>query len=65
MKSTQPEPRLWRIEDVAEHIGCTPRHVNNLMAAGLPYLKIGRLLRFDPEEITRHLRESRIITTKA
>lgn len=46
------QPRLWDKADVARFAGVTKRTVDNLMARGLPHLKIGaRRVRFDPAEV--------------
>ncbi len=50
---------LWTVPDVAKYFGCTPRHVVNLQANGLPYFYIGRLVRFDPAEVRDYLRSHR------
>lgn len=49
-----PDPRtdLIGINDVAQRLGVTVRHVRRLVAERrIPYLKWGHLLRFDPSEI--------------
>ena len=51
--------KLWTIDQVASYLGCTPRHVHNLLRAGLPHLYLGRLLRFDPQEIRDYLLKHR------
>jgi hypothetical protein len=35
--------------------------VQNLVASGLPHIKLGRLIRFCPEEVRRHLLRERAI----
>lgn len=62
MKNTDPERRLWTLQDMARFMGCTTRHIQNLMVAGLPYLKLGRLVRFDPEEVRRYVFKTRKMT---
>lgn len=53
---TQPSSKiLWTCDEVAAFFRCTPRHVHNLISRGLPHLYIGRLLRFDSEEIHGYL----------
>lgn len=45
-------PTLLDITMLADHLGVTPRHVRRLIAERrIPYLKWGRLIRFDPDEI--------------
>jgi phage terminase Nu1 subunit (DNA packaging protein) len=52
---------LWTVADVARFFGCTPRHVVNLQANGLPHFYLGRLVRFDPAEVREYLRSNRRI----
>jgi excisionase family DNA binding protein len=52
-------PQLLTIEQLAERLGITVRHVRRLVAERrVPYLKVGRLVRFDPSEIAKWLRDS-------
>ncbi len=52
MPSTEELPRLLSIEQLAEHLGVTERHVRRLVAERrVPFLKWRRFIRFDPEEI--------------
>ena len=54
-------PRLLDIEEVAEHLGVTVRHVRRLVAERrIPLLRWGHLLRFDPEELAAWLEEARV-----
>jgi excisionase family DNA binding protein len=49
-------PRLVDISEIAEHLGVTVRHVRQLVAERrIPYVKWGKLLRFDPDEISNWL----------
>lgn len=50
---------LWTIDEVAAFLRCTVRHVHNLIPTGLPHLYLGRLLRFDPEEVRAYLHQKR------
>ncbi len=59
MNVNTPDQRLWSMPDVAEYLGCTVRHVQNLMTAGLPHFKLGRLVRFSPEEVRAYLLKTR------
>ena len=48
----QPIPTLITIDQLAQHLGTSPRHVRRLIAERrIPYLKVGRLIRFDPANI--------------
>lgn len=48
--------RLLTIEEVAETLGVTVRHVRRLVfERRIPYLKWGHLLRFEPGDLRRWL----------
>jgi excisionase family DNA binding protein len=45
----------------AERLNVTQRYVRHLVAEKrIPYLKVGRLVRFDPADLDRFLEECRI-----
>jgi excisionase family DNA binding protein len=49
-------PTLVDINEIADHLGVTVRHVRQLVAERrIPYVKWGKLLRFDPHEIASWL----------
>lgn len=56
---TDSSASLWTVSDVARFLRCTPRHVVNLQANGLPYFYLGRLVRFSPEEVREYLKNHR------
>jgi excisionase family DNA binding protein len=46
---------------VAEVLGVTPRHIQRLVAERrIPYLKVGRFVRFDPGELNVWLDDLRV-----
>lgn len=48
----EPLPVLLDVDGVAGHLNITVRHVRRLVfERRIPYLKVGNLLRFDPDEI--------------
>ena len=50
----QSESVLWKVGDVARYARCSTRHVSNLREQkGLPFRKVGRLVRFSPEAVKR------------
>ncbi len=54
-------PQLLTINQLADRLGSTPRHVRRLVAERrVPYLKVGRFVRFDPAEIAAWLDERRM-----
>lgn len=61
MASTDTIPHLLTIDQLAEQLGITVRHVRRLIAERrVPYLKVGKLVRFDPAEIAGWLDEARV-----
>ena len=51
-------PALMTIEELADRLGVTVRHVRRLVSERrVPYMKWGHLLRFDPKAIDRWLDE--------
>ncbi len=56
---------LWTVDDVATFLRCTVRHVHNLCRSGLPHMYVGRLLRFDAEEVRQYLRTRRRVGAAA
>jgi excisionase family DNA binding protein len=63
MTETYPLPHLLTIEELADHLGVTVRHVRRLIAERrVPFVKVGRFVRFDPAAITAWLGRS---TTEA
>ncbi len=60
---TDPDslPHLLTIDQLVERLGTSNRHIRRLIAERrIPYLKVGKLVRFDPDEITRWLDDSRV-----
>ena len=56
MATTDTLPTLLDIEQLAEHLGTSHRHIRRLIAEKrIPYVKVGRLIRFDPAEIAAWL----------
>ena len=64
MTATNPtNPRrdpLWDVDAVAQRLGVQVRHVRRLVTERrIPFIKWGRLLRFDPAEIDAWLDHGR------
>jgi excisionase family DNA binding protein len=52
---------LLSIGQLAERLGTTPRHVRRLVAERrVPFVKVGRLVRFDPDDIAAWLDGRRV-----
>ena len=55
-RATVSQARLLDIDAVAEQLAVTPRHIRRLVAERrIPYLKVGRFIRFDPAEVATWL----------
>jgi excisionase family DNA binding protein len=56
-----PSSHLIDVLAAAERLGTTERHVRNLVyRQRIPYVKVGRLVRFDVAELERWLDERRV-----
>jgi excisionase family DNA binding protein len=52
---------LLDVEGVAAALGVTPRHVRRLVAERrVPFVKVGRFVRFDPKALDAWLDEQRV-----
>lgn len=52
--------QLLDITATATQLGTSVRHIRRLVAEKrIPYLKVGHLVRFDPEELANWLQQSR------
>ena len=50
--------RLWTLDDVAEYLQVKVSVVRYwTQTEGLPHIRIGRLLRFDPEDVREWVRD--------
>ncbi len=49
-ETSHPDPRLWTTTELARFLGCTERHIFHLRERGLPTIRLGALVRFDPAE---------------
>ena len=57
--------RLIDINAAAERLGVTPRFIRRLVAERrVPYLKVGKFVRFDPTELDAWLDQHRISPTR-
>jgi excisionase family DNA binding protein len=60
LATTSTLPQLLTIDQLAKQLGVTIRHIRRLVAERrVPYLKVGRLIRFDPSEVAEWLDEAR------
>jgi excisionase family DNA binding protein len=60
MSKTIPD-QLLTVDQLAERLGTSIRHIRRLVAERrVPYVKVGRLVRFDPTEIAVWLDKHRV-----
>ncbi|HET6916064.1 MAG TPA: helix-turn-helix domain-containing protein [Acidimicrobiales bacterium] len=53
-------PNLLNIEQLTRHLDTSERHIRRLIAERrIPYIKVGALVRFDPDEIAAWLDQGR------
>jgi excisionase family DNA binding protein len=58
-------PKLLTMDELAERLGVTRRHVRRLVAERrVPFLRVGRFIRFDPAEIAAWLHSSRVAQSR-
>ncbi len=50
LKTSNGDPRLWTTTELARFLGCTERHIYHLRERGLPTIRLGTLVRFNPAE---------------
>jgi hypothetical protein len=50
---------LWTVQDVASYLQCTSRTVANLQNEGMPTIKLLSMVRFDPDDVKRWVRNAR------
>ncbi len=58
-------PKLLSIDELAETLGVTRRHVRRLVdERRVPFLKVGKFVRFDPAAISDWLDQSRVAASR-
>jgi excisionase family DNA binding protein len=68
MAETETSDKLWTVKDIAAYLAVSPSWVYQHVEAGkLPCIRLGALLRFEPEAIrawTRGSSAARAVATK-
>jgi hypothetical protein len=49
-------PVLMDKQGMAQHLGCSPAHIDHLRKKGLPSVSIGKVIRFEPDKVIEWLR---------
>lgn len=61
MQTRRPQPTLIDLPMAADRLGVNARYVRRLVAERrIPYIKLGHLLRFDPDEVDAWLDRARV-----
>jgi excisionase family DNA binding protein len=61
MTSTTSLPHLLTIDELADHLGITVRHVRRLIAERrIPFVRVGRFVRFEPTAVAEWLERSTV-----
>lgn len=61
MSGSAALPELLTMDQLAERLGVTRRHVRRLVTERrVPFIRVGRFIRFDPAEISAWLDGSRV-----
>ena len=55
MTANAEVPTYLSTSQLAEQLGCSERHICRLRERGLPCIRVGALVRFDPAEVRRWL----------
>jgi len=59
-------PQLLTMDQLAERLGVTRRHVRRLVdERRVPFLRVGRFIRFDPAQIADWLNSNRVPRLRA
>lgn len=59
-------PQLLTMDQLAERLGVTRRHVRRLVEERrVPFLRVGRFIRFDPAQIADWLNSNRVPRLRA
>ena len=53
------EEGIWTKEELAEYLKVTPRMVDKLRKQGMPFLKLGKLVRFNKDETLEWINKNR------
>jgi len=62
--TSSPAPAGWLSDkELARHLHVSQRHVHNLRQAGLPYIQLGKCVRFDLAEVEAYLRSNRRLSS--
>jgi excisionase family DNA binding protein len=58
-------PKLLTMDELAERLGVTHRHVRRLVTERrVPFLRVGRFIRFDPADISKWLDRARVTASR-
>ena len=58
-EASQTQRRWLTEKELAAHLNISTRHLINLRRAGLPYVQLGSVVRYDPAEVGAYLKANR------
>jgi len=58
-EAPQPQRRWLTEKELAALLNISTRHLINLRRAGLPYVQLGSVVRYDPVEVGAYLKANR------
>ena len=58
-EAPQPQRRWLTEKELAAHLNISTRPLINLRRAGLPYVQLGSVVRYDPVEVGAYLKANR------
>ena len=65
MTNSAPLPQLLTMDQLAQRLGVTHRHIRRLVdERRVPFLRVGRFIRFDAAEISAWLERSRVAVSR-
>jgi excisionase family DNA binding protein len=65
MKTETLESQYLTKQDAADYLKVSKRTIDNLMASGsLPFIKLGRIVRFPKSAIDRHIKDTLTVYPK-
>jgi excisionase family DNA binding protein len=62
IESIAARKTAFKVEELAETLNCSKEKLYDLVKAGrIPYFRLGSMIRFDPKEISKWLKDKSIL----
>lgn len=62
-EASSPQARWLAEKELAAHLHISTRHLINLRKAGLPYIQLGSVVRYDLAEVEAYLKTNRRLSS--